>query len=191
MNWCPACQTVLANEQVEGGLCWRCSTEVQLKKLEQWFLRITDYAERLLNDLSLLAGWPERVKVMQENWIGRSEGAEIVFTVKELPGEKMPIFTTRPDTLFGVTYMVLAPEHPLVTRLVAGTEHESQVLSFVERIKKEAKIAAPPPKGKIGLFTGRHAVNPVNGEEVPILVGNYVMMDYGTGAVMRPCPRRA
>ncbi|MGB4183393.1 MAG: class I tRNA ligase family protein, partial [Dethiobacteria bacterium] len=126
VNWCPYCQTVLANEQVEAGLCWRCETEVEHREREQWFLRITDYAERLVNDLALLDEWPERVKVMQQNWIGRSEGAEISFRVKEFPDEEIPVFTTRPDTLFGVTYLVLAAEHPLVSRLVAGTKKEKE-----------------------------------------------------------------
>ncbi len=185
VNWCNACATVLANEQVEKGLCWRCSSVVEPRELEQWFLKITDYAERLLNDLGQLEQWPERVKVMQQNWIGRSEGAEIAFQVKEFPGEEIRTFTTRPDTLFGVTYMVLAPEHPLVKPLVAGTEQEEEVLDFVSRVRQETEIERTSEEApKIGLFTGRHAVNPVNGEEVPILVGNYVLMAYGTGAVM-------
>jgi len=185
VNWCPGCETVLANEQVEGGRCWRCASEVEPKELDQWFLRITDYAERLLNDLSLLEGWPERVKIMQQNWIGRSEGAEIVFKLQDFPGEEIRVFTTRPDTLYGVTYMVLAPEHPLVKLLVAGTDREQEVMEFVDRIKRESEIERTSEDSpKIGLFTGRYAVNPVNGEAVPILVGNYVIMGYGTGAVM-------
>ncbi len=185
VNWCVDCDTVLANEQVEKGLCWRCSSEVQSRELEQWFLRITDYGERLLNDLDKLEDWPERVKVMQQHWIGRSEGAEISFRVKEFPEEEIRTFTTRPDTLFGVTYMVLAPEHPLVRPLVEGTEQEAAVLDFVDRVKKESEIERTAEEApKIGLFTGRHALNPINGEEVPILVGNYVLISYGTGAVM-------
>jgi leucyl-tRNA synthetase len=185
VNWCPYCQTVLANEQVEAGLCWRCETEVEHQEREQWFLRITDYAERLLNDLALLDEWPERVKVMQQNWIGRSEGAEISFRVKEFPDEEIPVFTTRPDTLFGVTYMVLAPEHPLVSRLVTGTEKEKEVMDFVARVRRETEIERTSEESpKIGLFTGRHALNPLSGEAVPILVANYVIMTYGTGAVM-------
>ncbi len=185
VNWCPGCETVLANEQVEGGLCWRCDSEVEAKELDQWFLRITAYAERLLNDLSLLEGWPERVKIMQQNWIGRSEGAEIVFKLQDFPGEEIRVFTTRPDTLYGVTYMVLAPEHPLVRRLVAGTDREQEVMEFVNRIKRESELERTSEDSpKIGLFTGRYAINPVNGEAVPILVGNYVIMSYGTGAVM-------
>ncbi len=185
VNWCANCVTVLANEQVEKGLCWRCSSVVESRELEQWFLRITDYAERLLNDLVQLEEWPERVKVMQQHWIGRSEGAEIAFGVKEFPAEEIRTFTTRPDTLFGVTYMVLAPEHPLVKKLVEGTDREEEVLDFVSRVRQESEIDRTSEDApKIGLLTGRHAVNPINGEEVPILVGNYVLMAYGTGAVM-------
>ncbi len=185
VNWCSDCATVLANEQVEKGLCWRCSSVVETRELEQWFLRITDYAERLLYDLDKLEDWPERVKVMQQHWIGRSEGAEIVFKIKEFPGDEIRTFTTRPDTLFGVTYMVLAPEHPLVNRLVEGTEKEKEVLEFVSETRQASEIERTADEApKIGLFTGRHAVNPMNGEEVPILVGNYVLMAYGTGAVM-------
>ncbi len=185
VNWCENCETVLANEQVEKGLCWRCSSVVETRDLEQWFLRITEYAERLLNDLDILEDWPERVKIMQKNWIGRSEGAEISFTIKEFPGKEIKTFTTRPDTLFGVTSMVLAPEHPLVKKLVEGTEREKEVLDFVARVRKESEIERTAEEApKIGLFTGRHVINPINGEEVPILVGNYVLMGYGTGAVM-------
>lgn len=185
VNWCETCATVLANEQVEKGLCWRCSSEVETRELEQWFLRIANYAERLLNDLDQLTGWPERVKLMQKNWIGRSEGSEITFQVKDFPEEEIRTFTTRPDTLFGVTYMVLAPEHPLVRPLVAGTDREEEVLDFVARTRRESEIDRTSEEApKIGHFTGRYAINPVNGEEVPILVGNYVLMAYGTGAVM-------
>jgi leucyl-tRNA synthetase len=185
VNWCENCATVLANEQVEKGLCWRCSAVVETRDLEQWFLRITNYAERLLNDLNILEDWPERVKVMQHNWIGRSEGAEISFKIKEFPGEEIRTFTTRPDTLFGVTSMVLAPEHPLLKKLVAGTEREKEVLDFVARVRKESEIERTADEApKIGLLTGCHVINPINGEEVPVLVGNYVLMGYGTGAVM-------
>jgi leucyl-tRNA synthetase len=185
VNWCPQCQTVLANEQVEAGLCWRCETEVEHQEREQWFLRITDYAERLLNDLAMLEDWPERVKVMQQNWIGRSEGAEIAFRVQEFPEEELRVFTTRADTLFGVTYMVLAPEHPLVPCLVAGTDKEREIMEFAARVRRESEIDRTSEEApKIGLFTGRHAINPLSGEAVPILVANYVIMTYGTGAVM-------
>jgi len=140
VNWCESCQTVLANEQVEKGLCWRCSSVVETRDLEQWFLRITDYAERLLNDLDCLEDWPARVKVMQQNWIGRSEGAEIVFSIKEFPGEEIRTFTTRPDTLFGVTSMVLAPEHPLVRKLVEGTDREEEVIAFISSMRRISEI---------------------------------------------------
>ncbi len=185
VNWCDSCQTVLANEQVEKGLCWRCSSVVETRDLEQWFLRITKYAERLLNDLNTLEDWPERVKIMQHNWIGKSEGAEIVFKIKEFPAEEIRTFTTRPDTLFGVTSMVLSPEHPLVKKLVEGTEQEKEVMDFVSRMRRVSEIDRTADEApKIGLFTGRHAINPINNVEVPILVGNYVLMAYGTGAVM-------
>lgn len=184
VNWCVKCATVLANEQVENGGCWRCSEDVVVKDLEQWFLRITDYAERLLDDLKLLSGWPERVRTMQENWIGKSEGAEIEFTIVG-NGGKIPVFTTRPDTLFGVTYMVLAAEHPLVDELTRGTEREAEVRAFVDKTRKLTEVdRSSTEMEKVGIFTGASCVNPVNGEEVPILVGNYVLMGYGTGAVM-------
>ncbi|RJX28798.1 MAG: leucine--tRNA ligase [Dethiobacter sp.] len=184
VNWCPSCQTVLANEQVVSGECWRCGSEVSRRELEQWFLKITDYADRLLEDLKLLEGWPERVKIMQENWIGRSQGSDLVFTVKET-GDELTVFTTRPDTLLGVTYMVLAPEHPLIEKLIAGNPRENEIRDFIQQIRRESEITRTSAETeKIGFFTGGHALNPVNGEEVPILVGNYVLMSYGTGAVM-------
>ena len=184
VNWCPSCNTVLANEQVVDGGCWRCGSEVAWKELEQWFLKITAYADRLLDDLKLLEGWPERVKIMQENWIGRSTGTDIVFTVKET-GDELRVFTTRPDTLFGVTYMVLAPEHPLLDKLIAGNPQEEEVREFVRQMRRESEITRTSAETeKVGLFTGAHAINPATGEAVPILVGNYVLMSYGTGAVM-------
>ena len=184
VNWCPSCQTVLANEQVENGACWRCSSAVAPRELEQWFLKITDYAQRLLDDLKLLEGWPQRVRVMQENWIGRSEGTDIVFTVQET-GEELTVFTTRPDTLFGVTYMVLAPEHPLVAKLLEANPRAAEIRKSVQAMSRESEIdRTAADTAKVGVFTGGHAVNPVNGEAVPILVGNYVLMSYGTGAVM-------
>jgi leucyl-tRNA synthetase len=184
VNWCPKCETVLANEQVIGGQCWRCSSEVVKKNLEQWFLKITDYAERLLDDLRLLEGWPEKVRIMQKNWIGRSEGAEIKFTVAET-GEEIPVFTTRPDTLFGVTFFVLSPEHPLAEKLaeMSGMKKELE-----DMILENQKIGlAEREEGRFekkGFFTGFHVINPVNGEKVPVWVANYVLMEYGTGAVM-------
>ncbi|MCW3489292.1 leucine--tRNA ligase [Dethiobacter alkaliphilus] len=184
VNWCPQCATVLANEQVEDGGCWRCGDEVVVKDLEQWFLRITDYAERLLDDLKLLDGWPERVRTMQENWIGKSEGAEIRFPVKGKDVD-IPVFTTRPDTLYGVTYMVLAAEHPLVDDLTVGTEHEAAVRQLVDKARKMSEVdRSSTEMEKEGVFTGAYCINPVTGKEVPVLVGNYVLMGYGTGAVM-------
>jgi leucyl-tRNA synthetase len=185
VNWCPSCSTVLANEQVEDGKCWRCDSEVTKKELEQWFLRITDYAERLLEGLDRLPKWPEKVKAMQRNWIGRSEGAHVTFTVPECDDEQVTVFTTRPDTLFGVTYMVLAPEHPLVPRLIRGKETEPAVLDFIEQMKKQSEIERTATDAeKVGRFTGAYAKHPLTGEEIPIWVANYVLMDYGTGAVM-------
>jgi leucyl-tRNA synthetase len=184
VNWCPNDQTVLANEQVEDGRCWRCGTEVTKLDLEQWYFKITDYADRLLADLDELSGWPEKVKTMQRNWIGRSTGAEVTFEIPDL-NDRITVFTTRPDTLYGVTFMVLAPEHPAVRELIKGKDTEAEVLAFVERMKKESDItrtSADAPKE--GVFTGSYARNPLTGEEVPIWIANYVLMDYGTGAVM-------
>ncbi len=184
VNWCPSCATVLANEQVVDGTCERCHTNVVQKDLEQWFFRITDYADRLLSDLQLLPGWPEKVKIMQDNWIGKSSGAEVVFRL-EGSGEGIPVFTTRPDTLYGVTYMVLAPEHPLVAKLAAGTPCEEVVADFVRAARQLSGLdRTATEKEKEGVFTGAYAINPVNNERVPIWIANYVLMEYGTGAVM-------
>jgi len=184
VNWCPRCETVLANEQVEDGGCWRCGEGVETKDLEQWFLRITDYAERLLEDLKLLSGWPERVRTMQENWIGKSTGAQISFPVKG-SDKQIEVFTTRPDTLCGVTYMVLAAEHPLVLELVSGTPQEEEVRAFVKKTRNLSEVLrVSADMVKEGVFTGAFCLNPANGEEVPVLVGNYVLMGYGSGAVM-------
>lgn len=185
VNWCPSCNTVLANEQVEEGKCWRCDSEVTKKELEQWFFRITDYAERLLEGLDRLPKWPERVKTMQRNWIGRSEGAHVVFTVPELQDEQIAVFTTRPDTLYGVSYLVVAPEHPLVPRLVKGKENEETILDFVNQMRKQSEIERTSTDAeKVGYPTGAYARHPLTGELIPIWVANYVLMDYGTGAVM-------
>ncbi|RJX18435.1 MAG: leucine--tRNA ligase [Ammonifex sp.] len=183
VNWCPSCATVLANEQVVNGGCERCKSPVEKRELAQWFLKITEYAARLLNDLKQLPGWPEKVKIMQENWIGKSEGAEAVFPI---PGsqEKIPIFTTRPDTLYGVTYMVLAPEHPLVEKLTVP-EKAAAVAEFVARARNLSELMRTAGEGeKNGLFIGSYCINPLTGEEVPIFIANYVLMEYGTGAVM-------
>ena len=184
VNWCPGCQTVLANEQVVDGKCERCDSVVEKKSLEQWFFKITDYADRLLKDLDKLEGWPNKVRLMQENWIGRSEGALLRFTVQE-SGDPVEVFTTRPDTVFGVSYMVLAPEHPLVEKLIAGTEYEADVKAFIKEVQQMSEVErASNELEKKGIYIGAHAINPANGQAVPILIGNYVIYEYGTGAVM-------
>ncbi len=184
VNWCPSCATVLANEQVVDGKCERCDATVGIRDLEQWFFRITDYADELLDGLDALDGWPERVRTMQRNWIGRSEGVEIDFTI-ETTGERLPCFTTRADTIFGVTYMVMAAEHPKVRELVTGTEHEKDVLDFAERVKAQGAFErGAADVHKEGIWTGVHVINPVNGQRVPLWIANYVLMEYGTGAVM-------
>jgi leucyl-tRNA synthetase len=182
VKWCPHDQTVLANEQVIDGRCERCGTIVESRNLEQWLFRITAYSDALLNEMNTLEWWPERVLTMQRNWIGRSEGAEIVFPV-EGDDIDMPVFTTRPDTLFGATFFVLAPEHPLVAELVAGTPHEREVLDYV-RVASARSSVERETKEKDGVFTGRFVVNPVNDERIPIWVADYVLMEYGTGAIM-------
>jgi leucyl-tRNA synthetase len=184
VNWCPSCLTVLANEQVIEGHCERCDSEVIQKDLEQWFFKITAYADRLLKDIGRLENWPERVKTMQRNWIGKSEGAEVQFKV-EGSGKTITVFTTRPDTLFGATYMVLAPEHPLVSELVKGRPQEAEVKAFVEGVKKQSAMDRVGENAeKMGLDTGVKAVNPVNGKAIPVFIANYVLMEYGTGAIM-------
>jgi len=184
VNWCPSCSTVLANEQVVDGICDRCKTEVVKKELEQWFFKITDYADELLNDLEKLPGWPDKVKTMQQNWIGRSEGVEFSFTA-EKTGDKISVFTTRPDTVYGVSYVVLAPEHPLVETLSSGTEYEASVKEFKKKMEKYNEIVRTSTETeKEGVFTGAYAINPMNGEKVPIWIANYVLLGYGTGAVM-------
>lgn len=184
VNWCPSCETVLANEQVVGGQCERCDSVVGKKNLEQWYLKITDYANELLEDLDNLPGWPDKVKTMQANWIGRSIGAEVDFDL-EGTDEKLKVFTTRPDTIFGATFMVLAPEHPLVSELIAGTEYEEVVNSFNAKLQFLTEIERSSTElVKEGVFTGKYAINPLNGAKVPIWVANYVLMHYGTGAIM-------
>ena len=184
VNWCPNDQTVLANEQVIDGHCERCGWEVEARTLEQWFFRITAYADRLLDDMAMLESWPERVLTMQRNWIGRSEGAEVVFRIEELDID-IPVFTTRPDTLFGATFFVLAPEHALVERLVKGTPHEQEVMDYVRHAAgRPVAERADPEKEKTGVSTGRFVTNPVNDNRLPIWVSDYVLMEYGTGAIM-------
>lgn len=184
VNWCPACETTLANEEVIDGGCWRCHTKVEQKDLMQWFLKITDYKERLLEDLKQLNFWPERVLAMQSNWIGKSQGVEIFFRLKD--GDKIiPVFTTRVDTIFGCTYIVLAPEHPLVKELIKGKANEKEALSFIDKVAKESKVVrSSGDVKKEGIFSGAFAINPVNNEQVPIWIADYVLMEYGTGAIM-------
>ena len=184
VNWCPSCQTVLANEQVVDGCCERCKTPVGKKNLSQWYFKITDYADRLLDNLETLDGWPAKVKTMQKNWIGKSVGAEIDFKI-EGTDKLMKVFTTRADTLFGVTYMVLAPEHPYVMELVKGTEFEKPVMEYLDKVQHMNDIERTSTTNeKTGVFIGKYAVNPVNGKKVPIFISDYVLMGYGTGAIM-------
>ena len=193
VNWCPDCATVLANEQVIEGRCWRCDSEVEKRDLTQWYYKITDYAQELLDDLDQLEGWPDRVKQQQANWIGRSEGAQVDFALCDLEGnptdEMITVFTTRADTLFGCSFFVLAPEYAGLEALVSGTEYEKPVMDFAEAAKRVSALErAQGDRDKHGIFTGRYVVNPVNGEKVPIWVADYVVADYGTGAVMAvPC----
>jgi len=185
VNWCPVDKTVLANEQVINGRCWRHpDVEVERRDLEQWFLKITDYADRLLDDLALLDKWPNKVRVMQTNWIGRSQGAEVDFPVVGLEKEVVRIYTTRPDTLFGATFMVLAPEHPLVGRITTD-EHRARIQEYVEKARRASDIdRLSTEREKSGVATGGFAINPLNGEKIPIWVADYVLITYGTGAIM-------
>ena len=193
VNWCPNCKTVLANEQVTEGECWRCHGAVEKRDLTQWYYKITDYAQELLDDLDQLDGWPDPVKQMQANWIGRSEGAEVDFELVPAEGkddaQTITVFTTRPDTLFGCSFFLLAPESPLVHELVCGTDYEADVMALVESAKKVSAVErAQGDREKHGAFTGRYVLNPVNGEKVPVWVADYIVADYGTGAVMAvPC----
>ena len=182
VKWCPNDQTVLANEQVIDGHCERCGAEVESKKLEQWLFRITAYADALLDEMDSLEWWPDRVLTMQRNWIGRSEGAEVIFRVDGAEID-IPVFTTRPDTLFGATFFVLAPEHPLVSDLVAGTEHEQEVMDYVRHASARSAVERAT-KEKDGVPTGRSVVNPADGELMPVWVADYVLMEYGSGAIM-------
>jgi len=184
VNWCDVCQTVLANEQVEGGLCWRDESPVVKKDLVGWFFRITAYAEELLSGLDGLSGWPEPVKVMQRNWIGKSVGAEVRFPLAGRQ-EALTIFTTRQDTIFGATFMILAPEHPLALSLSKGTPEEKEVIAFIDRMKREDKVRrAAADSEKEGVFTGAYAINPLTRERIPVWIGNFVLLEYGTGAIM-------
>jgi leucyl-tRNA synthetase len=188
VNWCESCQTVLANEQVEAGLCWRCGQPVRQKKLWQWFFRVTDYGEDLLDHSDRLAGWPEKVTTMQKNWIGKSIGAEIRFPLENPIDDlqkEIPVFTTRQDTVFGATFMVLAPEHPLVLELSKGTQQEAEVVSFVERMALQDRSAKTVETfEKEGVFIGAYCTNPLTERRMPIFTANFALMEYGTGAVM-------
>ena len=182
VNFCPSCNTVLANEQVENGCCWRCGKEVILKSLSQWFLKITEYADELLECLDKMPDWPERVKTMQNNWIGRSTGVLVNF---KLDNEDFPIFTTRPDTIYGVTFMAIAPEHPLVEKIVSEADNKDELAAFVEKVKKEDKVKrSSEDYEKEGMFTGKYVTNPLNNEKVPLYIANFVLLEYGTGAIM-------
>ena len=181
VKWCPNDQTVLANEQVIDGRCERCGAEVEARTLEQWFFKITAYADRLLDDLADVE-WPDRVVTMQRNWIGRSHGAQVAFTLDD--GTALEVFTTRPDTLFGATFFVLAPEHPRAAELAAGTEHEAAVADYVRHTAARSAVERAEAHEKTGVFTGRYVTNPVNGERIPVWVADYVLAEYGTGAIM-------
>ena len=184
VNWCPSCQTVLANEQVVDGVCERCKTPVGKKNLSQWYLKITDYADQLLENLNDLQGWPNKVKLMQENWIGKSIGANIDFKI-DGTDKVLKVFTTRADTLFGCTYMVMAPEHPYVKELVKGTKFQDDVEDYVEKVQHMDEIQRPSTNNeKTGVFIGKYAINPVNQKKVPVFISDYVLMGYGTGAIM-------
>ncbi|MEK6732251.1 MAG: leucine--tRNA ligase, partial [Candidatus Omnitrophota bacterium] len=184
VNWCPSCQTVLANEQVIDGECERCSSQVTLRDLEQWFFKITEYSQRLLDDLELLKDWPERVKLMQKNWIGHSQGVEIDFKVKD-SDVILRCFTTRADTIYGVTYMVMSNEHPAIQELIKSAPNKKEIEKFIYQTRKEnAADRVGAEIDKRGVFTGRCVINPVNGRAVPLWIGNYVVTEYGTGAVM-------
>ena len=184
VNWCPSCKTVLANEQVVDGCCERCKSPVGKKNLSQWYLKITDYAERLLDNLDTLDGWPNKVKIMQRNWIGKSVGAEVDFEIKD-SDEKLTVFTTRVDTIYGTTYMVLAPEYPSVLSMVEGTEYENPVKEYIEKVEHMNDIERTSTVNeKTGVFIGKYAINPFTKKEIPIYISDYVLMGYGTGAVM-------
>jgi len=185
VNWCPKCNTVLANEQVHNGKCWRHeTTNVEVKDLEQWFLKITNYADELLKDIEKLKGWQEDVKIMQKNWIGKSQGAEIIFPI-ENSDKTLKVFTTRPDTFFGITFLVYAPEHPDVMDLVKGTEYETKVKEFIRKVLLEDRFQrTAEDREKEGMFIGKYAINPITKEKIPIYIANFVLYEYGTGAII-------
>ena len=181
--WCPEDKTVLANEQVEGGKCWRCGSEVEKKSMKQWFFKITDYADAMLEETSAL-DWPEKIKQAQKNWIGKSKGAEINFTINDSNDKTLTVFTTRPDTIFGATFVVVAPEHPIVKQIL-NSNTKLEVEEYVANALKKSEIERmSESKAKTGIFTGTYAINPANGEKVPVWVADYVLWGYGTGAIM-------
>ena len=180
-NWCPQCKTTLANEDVKQGKCWRCGTNVVQKEIEQWFFRITKYADRLLKDIDKLK-WSNRLKTMQRNWIGKSHGVNLIFKIKDMD-ETIETFTTRPDTYFGITFMAIAPEHPLVEKLIKGSKNEKELKKFVEENKNLSEIERMT-KEKKGMFTGKYAINPITGDEIELWIANYVIASYGTGIVI-------
>ncbi len=184
VNWCSSCQTVLANEQVENGCCWRCETQVISRQFDQWFLKITAYADELLTGCDKLTGWPEKVVTMQKNWIGKSYGMEIEFPLADRK-DSLKVFTTRQDTIFGATFMSIAPEHPQVEELISNSPREKQIREFINRIINEDKnIRSSEDVVKEGIFTGSYCLNPMTLEKIPIFVANFVLMEYGTGAIM-------
>jgi leucyl-tRNA synthetase len=184
VNWCPQDQTVLANEQVEDGRCWRCASLVERRNLSQWFLKITAFADRLLESIETLGGWPEKIRTMQRNWIGRSEGVTFSLEVEGL-AERISVFTTRIDTLFGVTYVALAAEHPLVVKLAgAHPEQRAALEAFAASVRNKSELERTSLMAKSGVFTGAYARNPLSNERIPIWITNYVLAEYGTGAVM-------
>ncbi|WP_213818398.1 leucine--tRNA ligase [Garciella nitratireducens] len=184
VNWCPSCATVLANEQVVDGGCERCGSHVEKRNLNQWFFKITDYAERLLKDMNKLKGWPDKVKIMQKNWIGKSLGAEVSFQIENTT-DTIKVFTTRPDTIFGVTYLVFAPEHPLVEKLLQNSPNKEKIKTFIKKMQNLSEIDRTSTETeKIGMFIDAYAIHPITQKRIPILIANYVLMDYGTGAVM-------
>jgi hypothetical protein len=183
VNWCPNDQTVLANEQVVDGCCERCGAEVEKRNLAQWFFKITDYADRLLDDLDMLDEWPDRVRTMQRNWIGRSHGASFTLQV-DGTDHSFEVFTTRPDTIFGMTFAVLSPEHPLVEELIAGSSVEEEARAYIKEAGRATEIERMSEGDKTGVFIEHHALNPVNGLKVPLYIADYVLMGYGTGAIM-------
>ena len=181
-NWCPGCGTTLANEDVKSGKCWRCDSEVEQKSINQWFFKITNYADRLLDDIDTI-DWSERLKTMQRNWIGKSHGVDLIFPIKDSKQE-IVTFTTRPDTYFGITFLAMAPEHEIVNELIKDAPNKKEIEKFINETKKLSELERTLIKEKKGVFTGKYAINPITKEEIPIWLGNYVVSSYGTGIVI-------